>query len=34
MDKEELRVFLDGLKYRIDGVLQDIARFERELEKE
>ena len=34
MDKEELKVFLDGLKYRINGIQQDIERFERELEKE
>ena len=34
MDKEEMKGFLDGLKYRIDGILQDIERFERELEKE
>ena len=34
MDKEELKGFLNGLKYRIDGIMQDIERFERELDKE
>ena len=34
MDKEELKAFLEGLKYRINGIIDDIERFERELEKE
>lgn len=34
MDEEELKAFLEGLKYRVKGIIHDIERFEKELEKE
>jgi len=33
MDDEELKAFLEGLKYRINGIIEDIERLEDELEK-
>ena len=33
MDEKELKAFLEGLKYRVNGILEDITRFEKELEK-
>ena len=34
MDKEELLAFVDGIKYRIEGILEDIRRFKKRLEEE
>jgi len=33
MDNEELKVFLKGLKHRVNGIIEDIERLEEELEK-
>jgi len=31
MDDKELKAFLQGLKYRVNGILEDIERLENKL---
>ena len=33
MEDEELKVFLQGLKHRVNGILEDIERLEDQLKK-